>query len=75
MSATTFECLASASAPVTLTKSVLDALDAPANGVLSIGHIDLIDTFSYENVTACLKLLVEERGSEIKASRGPSDLQ
>eukprot|EP00959_Pyramimonas_sp_CCMP1952_P115915 2423266-Pyramimonas_sp.AAC.1 len=59
----------------TLARSALDALGAPVDGVLSAGHIDNIKMFGREKAIACLKLLVERRGSETEASRGPSELQ
>eukprot|EP00959_Pyramimonas_sp_CCMP1952_P336245 7040841-Pyramimonas_sp.AAC.1 len=58
-----------------LTKGVLDALNALSNGVLSAGHIDIINMFGCEQVTVCLELLATGRRSETKASRGPSELQ
>eukprot|EP00959_Pyramimonas_sp_CCMP1952_P272867 5704183-Pyramimonas_sp.AAC.1 len=58
----------------TLTKGVFDALDALANGVLSAGHIDIINIFGRKQVVTRLELLVVGRGSETKTSRGPSEL-
>eukprot|EP00959_Pyramimonas_sp_CCMP1952_P266253 5566494-Pyramimonas_sp.AAC.1 len=59
----------------TFTKTVLNALDALVDGVLSTGQIDSITMFGCEKATACLELLVERRASETKASRASSELQ
>eukprot|EP00959_Pyramimonas_sp_CCMP1952_P237653 4966355-Pyramimonas_sp.AAC.1 len=60
---------------LTLTTGVFYALDILANGVLSTGHIGIIDMFGREKVAARLEFLVVRRGSETKTSRGPSELQ
>eukprot|EP00959_Pyramimonas_sp_CCMP1952_P282623 5907123-Pyramimonas_sp.AAC.1 len=54
---------------LTLTKGVLYALDRLVNGILSAGHIDIIDMFGRKQVAARLELVIR-RGSETKASGG-----
>eukprot|EP00959_Pyramimonas_sp_CCMP1952_P051566 1077460-Pyramimonas_sp.AAC.2 len=58
----------------TLAKNVFYAHDMLVNGVPSAGHIDIINMFGREQVATRLELLVVGRGSETKASRGPSEL-
>eukprot|EP00959_Pyramimonas_sp_CCMP1952_P137392 2875231-Pyramimonas_sp.AAC.1 len=58
-----------------LAKGAPDALDALVDGILSAGHMDIINMLGSEKGTACLEFLVAGRGSETKVSRGPSELQ
>eukprot|EP00959_Pyramimonas_sp_CCMP1952_P241074 5038205-Pyramimonas_sp.AAC.1 len=58
-----------------LARSVLDALDALVNDVLSAGHINITNMMGCEQVTARLELFVVGRGSETKDTCGPSELQ
>eukprot|EP00959_Pyramimonas_sp_CCMP1952_P182791 3822650-Pyramimonas_sp.AAC.1 len=59
---------------ITLSKSIFYALDTLVNGVLSPGHIDIINMLGREQVVVRLELPVEGRGSETEASGGPSEL-
>eukprot|EP00959_Pyramimonas_sp_CCMP1952_P327798 6862745-Pyramimonas_sp.AAC.1 len=59
---------------LTLTRGVFYALDALVNGVLCASHIEVINVFGREQVTARHELLVVGRGSETETSRGPSAL-
>eukprot|EP00959_Pyramimonas_sp_CCMP1952_P285093 5960875-Pyramimonas_sp.AAC.1 len=52
----------------TLAEGVFYACDIPVNGVISAGHIDIVNVFGREQVVARLELLVVGRGSEAKAS-------
>eukprot|EP00959_Pyramimonas_sp_CCMP1952_P405507 8498951-Pyramimonas_sp.AAC.1 len=56
----------------TFTKHDFYALDTLVNGVLSAGHIEIIN--GRGQVVSRLELLVVGRGSETKASGGPSEL-
>eukprot|EP00959_Pyramimonas_sp_CCMP1952_P318771 6669836-Pyramimonas_sp.AAC.1 len=58
-----------------LAESVLDALGARVNGVLSAGHRNIVNMFGCEQIADRLELLVVGRGPEGEASRGPSELQ
>eukprot|EP00959_Pyramimonas_sp_CCMP1952_P399233 8365459-Pyramimonas_sp.AAC.1 len=57
------------------TIGVFNALDRLVNGVISIGHIGIINMFGRKQVATRLDLLVAGRGSETKTSCGPSELQ
>eukprot|EP00959_Pyramimonas_sp_CCMP1952_P415219 8700198-Pyramimonas_sp.AAC.1 len=52
----------------TLPKGVFYALDILVNGVLSAGHVDVINVFGREQVVARLELLVVGRGSDAQIS-------
>eukprot|EP00959_Pyramimonas_sp_CCMP1952_P088334 1848016-Pyramimonas_sp.AAC.1 len=60
---------------LTFTKHILHALGAPVDGVLSAGHMNIINVLGCEKVVACLELLVAGRGYETEPSCGISELQ
>eukprot|EP00959_Pyramimonas_sp_CCMP1952_P104822 2191001-Pyramimonas_sp.AAC.1 len=59
----------------TFTKGILNALDAPVDGVPSTGHIGIINMLGCEKVAARVELLVVGSGFETKPSRCLSELQ
>eukprot|EP00959_Pyramimonas_sp_CCMP1952_P181529 3795303-Pyramimonas_sp.AAC.1 len=59
----------------TLTENIFNAFDTFVNGVLSTGHINVINMLGREQAIARLELLVVGRGSEAKSSGGSSELQ
>eukprot|EP00959_Pyramimonas_sp_CCMP1952_P034652 726364-Pyramimonas_sp.AAC.1 len=59
----------------TLTESIFNAFDIFVTGVLSTGHVNVINMLGREQIIARLENLVVGRGSESKSSGGSSELK